>query len=43
MIIKISHKNAIDIAEENEEFEGASIVDADEGLLWLRVDRMRST
>lgn len=38
MIIKISHKNATDIAEENEEFEGAPIVDADEGLLWLEVD-----
>lgn len=38
MIIKISHKNATDIAEESEEFEGAPIVDADEGLLWLEVD-----
>lgn len=38
MIIKIAHKNAIDIADEHDEFEGAPIVDADEGLLWLEVD-----
>lgn len=39
MIIKIEHKNAVDFADENEEFEGAPILDADEGFLWLAVDR----
>lgn len=38
MIIKIAYANAMDIAEEQDDFEGASIIDADEGLLWLEVD-----
>lgn len=38
MIIQIMHKQAMDISEDKDEFEGATIVDADEGVLWLSVD-----
>jgi len=38
MIIKIEHPDAMGVSEDATEFKGATIVDADEGLLWLEVD-----